>query len=91
MPLMWALGLSRRSVGCVLTALGCLASMMSGWRAVQEAGRAAARGMSKRTMGDSAPVIGADQTIVKARGKAKLVGFVADVASVRLLGIDMLV
>ena len=46
MSLMWALGLSHRSVGCVLTALGCTASRMSSWRAVQEAGRAATRGMS---------------------------------------------
>lgn len=43
MSLMWALGLSHRSVGCVLTALGCPASRMSSWRSVQEAGRAAAR------------------------------------------------
>ena len=35
MSLMWALGLSHRSVGCVLTALGYLASRMSSWRAVQ--------------------------------------------------------
>ena len=56
MSLMWALGLSRRSVGCVLTALGCPASRMSGGRAVQEAGKAAARGMSERAMGDRAPM-----------------------------------
>ena len=57
MSLMWALGLSRRSVGCVLTALGCPASRISSWRAVQEAGRAA-RGMSKRATGRT-PVMGA--------------------------------
>ena len=34
---------------------------------------------------------GRGETIVKARGKAKLVGFVADAESGRLLGIDMLV
>ena len=33
--LMWALGLSHRSVGCVLTALGQPASRICGWRAVQ--------------------------------------------------------
>ena len=49
MSLMWALWLSDRSVGCVLTALGYPASRMSGWRAVQEAGKAAARSMSERT------------------------------------------
>ena len=71
MSLMWALGLSHRSVGCVSTALGYLASRMSDWRAVQEAGRV--------------PMMGADETIVKLRGKAKIVGFVADAESVRLL------
>ena len=87
--LMWAFGLARRSVGCVLTALGCPASWMSGWRAVQEAGKEAARGMSELAMNGGAPVIGADETIVKARGKAKLVGFVADAKSGEPLGIDM--
>ena len=48
---------------------------MGGWRAVQEAGRV--------------PMMGADEKIVKLRGKAKLVGFVADAESDRLLGIDM--
>lgn len=33
---------------------------------------------------------GADDTIVKVRGKAKLVGFAADAKSGDLLGIDML-
>ena len=89
MSLMWALGLSHRSVGCVLTALGRPASRMSSWRAVQEAGGAAARSMSKRGMSGSAPVMGADETIVKVRGKAKLAGFVADAESGELLGIDM--
>ena len=84
---MWALGLSHRSVAHLLTALGCPASRMSSWRAVQEAGRAVARDMSKRATG-SAPVMGADETIVKVRGKAKLVGFVAAAESGRLLGID---
>ena len=59
---------------------------MSGWRAVQEAGRAAARGMSGGTS-----VMGADETIVKVRDKSKLVGFVADAESGELLGIDILV
>ncbi len=34
-------------------------------------------------------MMGADETIVKLRGKAKLVGFVADAESGKLLGIDM--
>ena len=47
--------------------------------------------MSKRTMSDGAPMIGADETIVKVSGKAKVVGFVADAESGEPLGIDMLV
>ena len=46
--------------------------------------------MSKCATGGT-PVMGADETIVKVRGKAKLVGFVADAESGELLGIDMLV
>ena len=37
------------------------------------------------------PVMGTDKTIVKVKGKAKLVGFVTDAESSRLLGIDTLV
>ena len=44
--------------------------------------------MRDRAMG-KAPVMGADETIVKARGKAKLVGFVTDAESGRMLGVDM--
>ena len=43
MSLTWALGLSQRSVSHPLSAPECPASRMSGWRAVQEAGRAAER------------------------------------------------
>ena len=45
--------------------------------------------MSKLATGRT-PVIGAGETIVKARGKAELAGFVADAESGELLGIDML-
>ena len=84
MSLTWALGLSHRSVAHPLSALECPSFWMSGWRAVQEAGRAAARGMSGRTL-----VIGADETIVKVRGKAMLAGFMADAERGELLGIDI--
>ena len=47
--------------------------------------------MSERAMSGKAPVMGADETIVKVRGKAKLVGFVTDAESGELLGIDLLV
>ena len=42
--------------------------------------------MSKRTMSDGAPMIGADETIVKVSGKAKVVGFVADAENDEPLG-----
>ena len=44
------------------------------------------RGMSKCAMSGRTPVMGADETIVKVRGKAKLVRFVADAASGELRG-----
>ena len=44
--------------------------------------------MSKRAMCRT-PVMGADETIVKVRCKAKLARFVADTASGELLGTDM--
>ena len=70
-------------MGCVLTALGCSASRMSSW-AVQDAASAMARGLSERTASRT-PVMGADETIVNVRGKAKLVGFVADAESGELV------
>ena len=76
--------LSHRSVAHLLAALDRPASRMSCWRTVQEAGRTAARSMSERATGRT-PVAGADKTIVKVRGKAKLVGFVADAKRGRLL------
>ena len=50
----------------------------------------AAHGMSVRVTGRT-PVMGADEMIVKVRGKAKLVRLVADAKGGRLLGIDILV
>ena len=84
------LGLSHRSVGCVLTVArilcvyddrleGCLRGWQ-GYGARQE-----------RAHGGQNASDGADETIVKVRGKAKLVGFVADAESGELLGIDILV
>ena len=57
---------------------------------MQEAGRAAARHERARYERQCARD-GADETIVKVRGKANLVGFVADAESGELLEIDMLV
>ena len=74
MSLVWVLGLAYRSVGCVLTALGSPASRMSGWRAVQEAGRAAARGRSENAAGRTS-VMGTDEAIVKvSKGQSQACG-----------------
>lgn len=91
MSLMWAPGLSHRSGAHPLYAPECPAYRVSGWRAVQEADRAGARGMSERGVSDRTPVIDADEPIVKVRGKTKFVGFAANARSGELLGIDMLV
>ena len=48
--------------------------------------------MGTRAMSGNAPVMGEDEMIVKARGKAKLVGFIVDAVDAKsgeLLGIDM--
>ena len=58
MSLTWALRLSHKSVTHPLSALECPTSRMSGLRAVQEAGRAVARCMSKCAMSGNAPVMG---------------------------------
>ena len=47
--------------------------------------------MSKRGISGNAPLMGADETIVKVRGKAKIVGFVVDAKGGELLGIAILV
>ena len=88
--LMWALGLSHRSVSHVLTALGCALSRMSSWRDVQEAGsNAIARWMNRK--GGRVVVMGADETVVRVKGNKTVIGFVTDASSGQLLGIDVLV
>ena len=88
--LSWALGLSHRSVGHLLTALGCELSRMSSWRDVQEAGKLA-MGECKGRVSERVRVVGADETVVKVKGEKSVVGFVMDAASGRLVGIDLLV
>ena len=87
--LSWALGLSHRSVGHLLTALGCQLSRMSSWRDVQEAGVGAMRALGRRVSG-RVEVVGVDETMLKLKGEKVVAGFAMDVASGRLLGIDLL-
>ena len=88
--LSWALGLSHRSVGHLLTALGCELSRMCSWRDVQEAGKLA-MGACKRRVSARVAVVGADETVLKLKGDKVVAGFVMDAASGRLVGIDLLV
>lgn len=87
--LSWALGLSHRSVGHMLCALGCELSRMSSWRDVQELGSGALRWVS-RTRG-RVRVIGADETVLKLRGEKTVVGVVTDAATGQIVGMDVLV
>ena len=86
----WALGLSLRSVSHLLSALGCDLSRMSVWRDVQESGSNALDGWLSRIRGQ-VRLMGADETVLKVRGKRTVVGFVTDAESGRLVGMDVLV
>ena len=87
--LSWALGLSLRSVSHLLGALGCELSRMSVWRDVQESGSNALDGWLSRARG-RVRLMGADETVVKVRGKQMVVGFVTDAESGQLVGMDVL-
>ena len=88
--LSWALGLSLRSVSHLLSALGCDLSRMSVWRDVQESGSNTLDGWLSRVRGQ-VRLMGADETVLKVRGKRMMVGFVTDAESGRLVGMDVLV
>ena len=88
--LSWALVLSLRSVSHLLGALGCELSRMSVWRDVQESGSRALGGWLSRHHG-RVRLMGADETVLKVRGRQMVVGFVTDAESGRLVGMDVLV
>ena len=88
--LSWALGLSLRSVSHLLGALGCDLSRISVWRDVQAAGTSALGGWLSGRHG-RVRLIGADETVLKVRGRRAVVGFVTDAESGRLVGMDVLV
>ena len=88
--LSWALGLSLRSVSHLLSALGCKLSRMSVWRDVQESGSNALDRWLSRARG-RVRLMGADETVLKVRGKQTVVEFVTDAESGRLVGMDVLV
>ena len=88
--LSWALGLSLRSTSHLLGALGCSLSRMSIWRDVQESGSNSLSGWVSRARGH-VKVMGADETVLKVKGKRTVVGFVTNAATGQLLGMDVLV
>ena len=88
--LSWALGLSLRSVSHLLGALGCELSRMSVWRDVQAVGTSALGGWLSGHRG-RVRLMGADETVVKVKGKQTVVGFVTDAQSGQLVGMDVLV
>ena len=86
----WALGLSLRSVSHLLNALGCDLSRMSVWRDVQAAGTSALGGWLGGHPG-RVRLMGADETVLKVRGRRTVVGFVTDAESGQVVGMDVLV
>ena len=88
--LCWALGLSLRSVSHLLGALGCGLSRMSIWRDVQESGSSALGGWLSRARG-RVRLMGADETVLRVRGKQTVVGLVTDAQSGQVVGMDVLV
>ena len=63
---------------------------MSIWRDVQESGSNSLSGWVSRARGH-VKVMGADETVLKVKGKRTVVGFVTDAATGQLLGMDVLV
>ena len=88
--LAWALGLSPRSARHPLAAFGISVSRMSARRDVQEAVRNA-RGKHAGRTGGRVRVTGADETVVRVKGETTVVGVVADAATGKALGLEVLV
>ena len=88
--LSWAPGLSLRSTSHLLAAMGRELSRMSVWRDVQESGSGALSGWLSRARGQ-VRLMGADETVVRVKGKKTVVGFVTDAESGQLVGMEVLV
>jgi transposase-like protein len=85
--LLWALGLSHQSISDVLVALGAPIAKMTSWRDVQEAGLGAAR---RLVLPESVAVMGADETVLKVKGRQRVVGLVVEPGSGVVLGLELL-
>lgn len=87
--LLWGLGLSHWNVSRMLQAMGCSIAKMTSWRDVQQVGGVLRRRMVR--LGGKVEVIGADETVMKVRGKKVVLGFVVDAKRGETLGIEVLV
>lgn len=85
--LLWALGLSHQSISYLLAALGAPLAKMTSWRDVQEAGLGARRGL---VLPAAVEVMGADETVLKVKGKQRVVGLVVEPGSGEVLGLELL-
>ena len=82
---LYALGLSHRSIEMVVGLSGHSVDRMSSWRDLQRMGKVVRRRLPR---GTEARVVGVDKTWVKVRGKLSPVGVVADLGG-RTLGIEL--
>lgn len=86
--LLWGLGISHWNVSRFLEASGCGIAKMTSWRDVQQVG-VVVRKMYRRW--GKVEVIGADETVMKVKGKKVVLGFVVEAKRGETLGIEVLV
>ena len=85
--LLWGLGLSHQNISYLLSALGAPIAKMTSWRDVQQAGVE----MRKKPLSQGCvEIVGADETVVKVKGKKMVLGFVTNPETGELLGVDLL-
>jgi transposase-like protein len=85
--LLWALGLSHQSISYLLAALAAPIAKMTSWRDVQEMGLGAAQ---KLVLPAAVAVMGADESVLKVKGKQRVVGLVVEPESGEVLGLELL-
>lgn len=85
--LLWGLGLSCSAASHILTLLEVPLARMTVWRDVQQAGTT----LRQRRWPGPVRVLGADETMVRLRGKEVAVGVVVDAGTGATIGVDLLV
>lgn len=85
--LLWALGLSQRAVAVVLAGLEAGIHRSTVLRDIHQAGAS----LWRRWPVGAVRVLGADETVVRVRGRPLLLGFVTDAETGRTVGVDILV